>query len=154
MSEVTHFGIFAETERDDFMLTIGLDATALLETYVRPYEAGDAFRIDGVTVTQESLHRFLIFSYGEYFESESDGVGYAIRSRLDGSKTLIDGYSIVVRDLIRNHGRDVTNEMVSAYQQEKDSVQEATDLGGRISLYEKIMSAYSASMKALEALGS
>ena len=80
--EAQKFVVYGETD-DSQLLALNLDMGTLLESYVRPYESGGLFILDGVSVDKKSLRRFKVVQPTEYFMSELDSVGYKMRGHTD-----------------------------------------------------------------------
>ena len=115
------YAIVAEVgDREAPLCELNLPMSRLLEAYVSPYEDGEPFRIDGVTVDKNTLRRFKIVKQNENFETQLEDMGYTMRRwPKDGGKELAQHYNTIFDDLLRNNTVDITNQLINAYKDKK-----------------------------------
>jgi hypothetical protein len=123
-------------EYDKPLFSHSMSLKALMVDIVGPYESGDAFRLDGVPVTKDTLTRLKVVKQGSGLTFSIDKCGRYLH-RGKQSKLSRDAYW----DRIDMHFRqcpDVTNLLVQAYvdrfKPEVDKVDDALEKAGLIAV--------------------
>ena len=104
------YAIIAEVANHAPLSELHLPLASLLAAYVAPYEAGEPFFVDGMSVTKDTLLRFKVVRESAYFQNELSSMGRKMRRQsTEAGKGTAKNYNVIFEDLLRNHTTDVTN---------------------------------------------
>lgn len=118
--ENQRFAVLCETADYDRPLSLhDLTFGRLLEEVVLPFDQGDPFFVDGVSVVKDKIRRIKILLQGEYFQRDFFAVH---RNLVSGDtnqmKNTGQNYYVVLDSVFRNRCEDVTAQVISAFNSE------------------------------------
>jgi hypothetical protein len=111
------FVVFAEVEGHEKPLVMtDLSLQELMIHIVNPYEKKKPFFIDGVAVTKDKINKIKILLQGRYFKHD---IAFLRRRMTSGpeaqQKIYGDQYYTRYEDAIRQNCRDITSQVIEAY---------------------------------------
>lgn len=116
-SEEKLFTIYAIRKHETTaLIQMGLSWERLMEDIVQPFDSGDMFFIDGAPVKATDLDRLKILVETESFRGAFATLNWHLRTGDTKAKEMyIKQYHGFIEALLREHGQDVTSQVVSAF---------------------------------------
>ena len=146
------FAVMAEsTDYDRPLVLIDIPFARVIDEIVVPYDSGDSFFIDGVSLSRTDIKRIKIVNYkpGPHFRSEINKLSNGLTgSDPRKNKTYGDQYYVRLEHILRTQTIDVTSQVLKAYNQAvKPSLKEY--LPKREDLIKAAMTVFCEAMKSL-----
>jgi hypothetical protein len=110
------FGVLVEAR--DYEGTLYLHSLSwgrLMDDVVVPYEKGEAFFVDGVSVDKKSLRRIKIVRQSKHFEGQFMELHHFASSPSSGAFVRAQDYPTRLAVLFRGEGEDVTGQVINAF---------------------------------------
>jgi len=112
-----YFAIYAEAQGYERPLVVlNLSFAKLLDDIVVPYQSNEPFFVDGAPITRDKIRRLKILKVDVHFESALKTF-HTKMSRNDTARQKLYGeqYHIRVEAMLREHGEDVTAQVIKAF---------------------------------------
>ena len=103
---------------DKELIDVQIELSTLIEAYIDPYERDDSFIVDGYSVNRETIIRLKIVQCeGSYFCSQLSSMSHTMRHNEDARirDAAAKNYDTAFQALVRSDTRDVTNQLIRAY---------------------------------------
>jgi hypothetical protein len=111
------FGVLAEKKglEGRSLYLHSLSFGRLMDDVVVPYEKGDAFFVDGVSVEKSTLVRIKIVRQSQYFEGQFADLHHFAASPSSQKFVRAADYPARLDVLFRGQGEDVTGQVINAF---------------------------------------
>ena len=95
---------------------MNLTFSELIDTVVKPYEEDESFFIDGVPLKRKDIQRLKVIEQDDEFGSAYHEIRHSLDSRdMKKRETTAKHYEVLITDLMRGCGKDVTSLVIRAY---------------------------------------